>query len=131
MSKKTEIQTDSKRNHKSVVLCGASNYNEKYYLNPDFSKLPKGIQEELKVMCVLFVSEVGGILTLEYEPDGTLCFRVAAEEEDILFDEIGAGLKIREYQRTKQELLEGLELYYRVAVLQEELPKEISISENK
>ena len=127
MSKKTAIQRQSKREHKRVVLCGASNYNEKYYLNPDFSRLPKGIQDELKVMCVLFVSEVGGILTLEYEADGTLCFRIAAEEEDILFDEIGAGLKIREYQRTKQELLKGLELYYQVAVLRKELPKEGSV----
>ncbi len=105
----------------NVVLCGASNYSEKYYLNPDFLRLPKGIQEELKVMCVLFVSEVGGILTLEFEEDGKLCFRVAAEEEDILFDEIGAGLKIREYQRTKRELLEGVELYYRVVVLGEQI----------
>ena len=109
----------SKKEQKRVVPCGASNYNEKYYLNPDFLKLPKEIQDELKVMCVLFVSEVGGILTLEYEADGTLCFRVAADEEDILFDEIGAGLKIKEYQQTKQELLKGLELYYRAAVLRE------------
>ena len=108
-----------------VVLCGASNYSEKYYLNPDFSKLPKGIQDELKIMCVLFVSEVGGILTLEFEADGKLCFRVTAEEEDILFDEIGAELKIREYQRTKRELLEGVELYYRVVVLGERLSKKI------
>ena len=111
MSKKME--------KRGMVLCGANYYKEKYYLNPEFSKLPKEIQDELKVMCVLFVSDVGGILTLEFETDGRLCFRVAAEEEDILFDEIGAGLKIREYQRTKRELLEEMELYYRVMILGE------------
>lgn len=110
---------DKKMEKKHIVLCGASNYNEKYYLNPDFFNLPKTVQDELKVMCVLFVSEVGGVLTLEFHSDGTLYFQVAAEEEDILFDEIGAELKIREYQRTKQDLLEALTLYYRVVVLQE------------
>lgn len=121
MCKKLEKEMEEKR----VVLCGASNYKEKYYLNPDFSKLPKAIQEELKVMCVLFVSEVGGVLTLEFNADGTLCFQVAAEEEDILFDEIGAGLKIREYQRTKRDLWEALTLYYRVVVLQEDTKEEV------
>ena len=119
MSKKME--------KRGMVLCGANYYKEKYYLNPEFSKLPKEIRSEErrvgkecpKVMCVLFVSDVGGILTLEFETDGRLCFRVAAEEEDILFDEIGAGLKIREYQRTKRELLEEMELYYRVMILGE------------
>lgn len=104
---------------KRVVLCGASNYSETYYLNPDFCRLPKEILKELQAICVLFVAEVGGVLILEFDLEGTLCFRVEAEEEDILFDEIGAGLKIREYQRTKRELMEELELYYRVVVLQE------------
>lgn len=115
MSEKCE-KLDKNVEKENIVLCGASNYSKKYYLNPDFSKLPKAIQEELKVMCVLFVSEVGGVLTLEFRLDGTLCFRVAAKEEDILFDEIGAELKIREYQRTKRDLLEALTIYYRVAV---------------
>lgn len=109
------------RGTKNVVLCGASNYEEKFYLNPDFVKLPDSIKDELKILCVLFTSEVGGIITLEFEADGTLCFQVKAEEEDILFDEIGAGLKIREYQRTKRELLESLELYYRVMFLHEKV----------
>ena len=56
----------------NVVLCGANSYNRKYYLNPLFSKLPEEIQRELKIMCVLFTEEVGGILTLEFLPDGTL-----------------------------------------------------------
>lgn len=65
-------------------------------------------------MCVLFTEEIGGILTLEYEEDGTLAFRVDVEEDDFLFDEIGCGLKIKEMQRKKVELLEALELYYKV-----------------
>ena len=58
-----------------------------------------------------------GVLTLEFEEDGELCFHTEAEENDFSYDEIGSVLKIRELQRTKTELLESLELYYRVVIL--------------
>ena len=53
-----------------VVLCGANSYEEKYYLNPDFDRLPDHVKDELKIMCVLYVNDVGGILTLVFEEDG-------------------------------------------------------------
>ncbi len=102
-----------------TVLCGASSYEEKYYFNEDFSSLPETIRNELKIMCVLFVSEVGGILTLEFQEDGTLCFQVTSREGDFFFDEIGSGLKIKEIRKEKQELLKSLELFYKVFVLNE------------
>lgn len=104
-----------------TVLCGASSYEEKYYFNEDFSALPGSIRDELKIMCVLFVSEVGGILTLEFEEDGTLCFQVTSREDDFFFDEIGSGLKIKELQKEKEELLKSLELFYKVFFLNEEI----------
>ena len=104
-----------------VVLCGANSYEEKYYLNPDFEQLPASIRDELKIMCVLYVHDVGGILTLVYEEDGELCFEVTAKEGDPAFDEIGSHLKIRQLQREKQELLEALQVYYRVFFLGEEV----------
>ena len=69
MSEKTE----------NLVLCGANSYEQKYYLNEAFAKLPQSIKEELQI----------------------------------------AGLKIRQMQREKRELLESLELYYRVFFLGE------------
>ena len=35
-----------------IVLCGANSYEEKYYLNPDFSGLPDHIKDELKILFV-------------------------------------------------------------------------------
>lgn len=102
-----------------VVLCGASAYNEKFYLNEAFDALPDTIKDELKIMCVLYTQDVGGVLTLEYEEDGTLCFRTESEEGDFSYDEIGSILKIKELQRTKRELLEALEMYYKVFFLGE------------
>lgn len=43
-----------------------------------------------------------------------------AKEEDFLFDEIGSVLKIKQIQQEKRELLESLEMYYKVFFLQEE-----------
>ncbi len=102
-----------------VVLCGASAYQQKFYLNEDFSSLPDSVRDELKIMCVLYVQDVGGVLTLEFDEEGNLNFHTEAEENDFSYDEIGSVLKIREIQRTKRELLESLELFYRIFFLQE------------
>ena len=106
---------------KNVVLCASSAYEQKYYLNEEFSGLPEAIKEELQIMCVLHTAEVGGILTLEFDEEGNLLFNVTSEEEDLLFDEIGSVLKVKQYQNTKQELLEALELYYKAFFLNENI----------
>lgn len=105
----------------NVVLCACSSYEEKYYLNTQFERLPEAIKEELKIMCVLYTSDVGGILTLEYDEEGTLLLQVTADEGDLLFDEIGSVLKIKELQVSKSELLEALELYYKAMFLNEDI----------
>ena len=64
----------------------------------------------------MFTEDVGGVLTLEFTPEGELQFKVASADTDYLFDEIGSALKIKQYQREKRELLESLELYYRVFI---------------
>lgn len=104
-----------------IVLCGANSYDRKYYLNDQFSNLPEQIKQELQIMCVLFTAEIGGILLLEFNKDGLLQFKTQAKEDDILFDEIGSGLKIHQLQIEKKDLLESLELYYKVFVLGEEV----------
>ena len=97
-----------------IVLCGANSYEEKFYMNPDFDNLPQHIKDELKIMCVLYVHDVGGILTLVFEENGELEFEVTSAEGDPMFDEIGSRLKIKEIQtdEKKQELLTQLQLYY-------------------
>ncbi len=104
-----------------TVLCVSNSYEKKYYLNPEFMGLPKTVRDELQIMCVLFTEDIGGILTLGFEPDGTLTLNVTADEGDLLFDEIGSELKIKEIQRTRQTLLENLEIYFKVFFLGEKL----------
>lgn len=104
-----------------VILCAASAYEEKYYLNPDFLGLPTSIQEELQILCVLYTADIGGILTLHFDDSGNLLMHVTARENDLLFDEIGSVLKIKQIQMDKRELLESLELYYRAVFLHEDV----------
>ena len=103
-----------------VVLCVSNAYEQKYYLNEDFEGLPQTIKDELKIMCVLFTEDVGGILTLSFEEDGALFFQTEAEEGDLLYDEIGSVLLVKKLQEEKKELLESLELYFKVFFLNED-----------
>ena len=71
-------------------------------------------------MCVLFTEDVGGVLTLEFDSEGNLELKVDADEDDLLFDEIGSVLKIKQLQREKEDLFISLEQYYKVFFLGEE-----------
>ena len=64
----------------NVVLCVSNSYEKKYYFNPDFDKLPDDVKNELKIMCVLFTEEVGGILDMEFDEEGNLLFKSSADE---------------------------------------------------
>ena len=107
-----------------VILCGSSSYTRKFYLNRDFSRLPEAIKEEFQIMCVLFTEDVGGTLQLVFDAEGNLEFRTEVEEGDLLYDEIGSVLKIKQLRNEKQKLLEALQMYYRVVFLGEGLKEE-------
>ena len=113
-------------NAEEAVRCGASAYEQKYYFNEDFSSLPQSIRDELQIMCVMFTEDVGGVLMLRFDEKGNLQFQVESLEGDAMFDEIGSGLKIKELQRTKRELLTALETYYRVFFLGGEVKEDES-----
>lgn len=102
-----------------ITLCVSNSYEKKFYLNEDFAGLPQTVKDEVKIMCVLFTEDVGGLLSLVFEPDGTLVFDTNADEGDLLYDEIGSVLLIKRLQTEKRELLESLELYFKVFFLGE------------
>lgn len=104
-----------------IVLCGANAYEQKYYFNKDFDKIPQSIKDELHVICVLFTQEVGGIFTIVFEEDGSISLETNADEDDITYDEISSGLLINEIRRKRQELFESLQLYYRIFIKKEDV----------
>lgn len=104
-----------------MVLCAASAYEEKYYLNERFAGLPESIREELQIMCVLYTADIGGILTLIFDEEGNLEFLTNSDEGDLLYDDIGSVLKIKQLRESKKELLESLEMYYKAFILGQDI----------
>ncbi len=102
-----------------IVLCGANAYEQKYYFNPVFKQIPESIRKELNIICVLFTQEAGGIFTIVFEEDGSVSIETNADEEDITYDEITAGLLVSEVRRKRQDLFEALGIYYKIYVLGE------------
>ena len=107
-----------------MVLCAASSYEQKYYLNPEFESLPEAVKQELQIMCVLYTADVVGVLLLVFDENGNLELKVEHNEGDFSFDEIGSVLKIKELQNTKEELFKSLEMFYKVFYLGEEMEEE-------
>ncbi|MDD3369437.1 MAG: DUF6145 family protein [Lachnospiraceae bacterium] len=112
-----------------IILCGANAYEQKYYFNDQFAKMPDSIKEELRIICVLFTQEVGGIFLIVFGEDGVLELETEAAEDDITYDEVSSGLLVSEIRRKRQELLESLTLYYRVFILKEDISKLIEEDE--
>ena len=114
------IKKEEKKEEK-VVLCGANAYEKKYYFNKQFAGMPKSIQDELHIICVLFTEEIGGIFTIEFEEDSNVAMRTEYAPVDFLYEEIGSGLLVNEIRRKRQEMFESLRLYYKVFILHEDV----------
>lgn len=95
----------------SRVIAAASSYNQKFYMNPDYFVLPREVQQRIKSICVSFVEEIGGNLSLELDHNDELIFKTFAADSDYYYDEIGAGLKIKEISKKNVELLYQIESF--------------------
>ncbi len=103
-----------------MVLCAANKYEMKYFFNKNFERIPKSIQDELHIISVLFVQEVGGIFKIVFEEDGDITMETESAEDDFLYDDISAGLMVAEIKRTRQEMFESLRMFYKVFILKED-----------
>ncbi len=90
------------------VLCAANAQSMKYYFNEEnFGMLPKTIKQELKVICVSYCADAGGVITMSFNDEGSLCIQTIAP-----IDEIGAELLIKKMQKEHEELFKQLERFY-------------------
>ena len=110
----SDLQMKDRMADGRIVLCGSNAYEKKYYFNPLFDSVPESVKEELHIICVLFTEEAGGVFLIVFEPDGSISMETEAAEEDILYDDITAGLLVSEIRRHRQTLFEELQLFYRV-----------------
>lgn len=110
------------------ILCACSAYEQKYYFNQDMQHA-YAIQEERRFMAVTLTADVGGVFTMEFDEDGTLYMSTTAKENDFAYDEIGSHLKIKQYRGKYAELLENLETFYHIFMLQDEEKKKAVLEE--
>ena len=110
----------------NTVLCAASAYEQKYYLNPAFEKMPESVRNELQIISVLFVEEIGGRFIMEFDENAVLRFRTEALDSDYNYDDIGASLMIKEIRKNRMQLLSEVTLFYRVMVLGQPLEEAAS-----
>ena len=120
----SDLQMKDRMADGRIVLCGSNAYEKKYYFNPLFDSVPESVKEELHIICVLFTEEAGGVFLIVFEPDGSISMETEAAEEDIVYDDITAGLLVSEIRRHRQTLFEELQLFYRVFVLKEDITLE-------
>lgn len=66
------------------------------------------MKDELKILCVLYTEDVGGILRLEFDEDGNLNLVTESKEDDYFFDEIGSVLKSSRFSRRKENCWRAL-----------------------
>ena len=85
------------------VLAVVSQYADKYFLNEELGKLPEEIRKEVLVLLIMVT-------------DGEVYLASTCEEGDLGYDEISAGLLIREIEREHRDLLEQLSQWYRKVV---------------
>ena len=57
---------DMSKESNEVVLCVSNAYQKKFYLNENFNGLPQSIRDELKIMCVIYTEDIGGVLELNF-----------------------------------------------------------------
>lgn len=96
-----------------VILAYASQYKEKYFFNDELGRLPQAVRNEALMCLIMIVEEAGGVAELGFYPDGEIYVDSYCEEGDLGYDNISAGLLVREMERDHAELLEKLELWYR------------------
>ncbi|MCI8804704.1 MAG: hypothetical protein HFE59_02205 [Clostridiales bacterium] len=100
---------------KKIVLSAASCYNKKYYINPNMEKnLPSQIKDEIKALVASMAEKLHCIFTLGFYENGNIYIETSSVENDFDFDEIGAKLETEKIKKEKAELLNSLNLWFKV-----------------
>lgn len=95
-----------------IILAAASFEKQKFYWNPEFANIPEGIQEEIKVVCVVLAQKLNVTFVTGFYEDGDIYFEIIKPEGISDFDDIGAELEIKLLKKEKEELIKSLKLWY-------------------
>ncbi len=102
-----------------IVISAGNSYISKYYINPEFIKLPKEVQDKIQIMIVTLAEKTKGIATLSYTPEGDISFEVMGDSSDFDFDDINAQIELKRCEEENEELVKGLIAYYKLFISEE------------
>lgn len=95
-----------------TIIAVSNSYIQKFYLDERLNSLPKEIKDELKILMINITEEDGGILECRFlDKETELHFISYKDDEDYLYDEIGANLHLRKMERENVEFFESLAIY--------------------
>lgn len=112
---KTIDQIDKEYNLKieeETIISVSNSYISKYYLDKRLDILPKELKDGIKIMMVSFTEENGGILEMRYNDKLTSIFLFSYKDDnDYLYDEISAGIKLQKLEKESEELFNNLAIF--------------------
>lgn len=97
-----------------TIIFATSSHNKKYYFDELTEKLPEPIKEEIKSMGIYVAEKVNGVFNMGFYEDGSVFIQTTCTENEFEYDEIGAKLEIEKIKREKKELINSLQLWYRL-----------------
>ena len=107
---------DNKNNievEEEIIIAVSNSYITKFYLDERLDKsLTKELKDGLKFLMVALTEENGGILECRYNDKNTMIqFITYKDDNDYLYDEIGANLHLRKIERENEEFFDNLALF--------------------
>jgi hypothetical protein len=99
---------------KKDIIVAASHYEQKYFFNAEYSGLPMNIQKELKEKIIKFAEVNKCTVNLGFYPNGEMVLEAFGKEEDIYYDEISVGLKVKEFKKEEDLLLTSIYTWHEI-----------------
>ena len=101
------------------VIAGASFTQQKYFFEPKFDVIPESVKDEIRTICIVMAQKLRCTFLMGFLPDGEIYFDVVNSEDDFDFDDIGCELEMKRIKTEEKELIEKLELWYKVFMTEE------------
>ena len=93
------------------ILISVSPYLQKYYINDIYGDLPKDIKEMLRAKLGVIAEKTNAIISIGFDEVGEV-FMEQRYEDLSFYDEIGAELRLKKFQKEEIELLKSVKMWH-------------------
>lgn len=95
-----------------IIIAVSNSYISKFYMDKIIDNLPQELKDGIKIMLVNLTEKNGGIVEAIYDDKETrIYFKSYCSSDDYLYDDIGANLSIKKFEKDNRELFENIALY--------------------